>query len=161
MSERFSWIIPNRLAVGSFPTHSYKISYLSRVGITSVLSLTEPEEISVPQEVYNRFVCRNVAIPDGARGGVPTVEKFQQACAILSRWHQKGHVTYVHCLAGVGRSPSVCIAYLTQVEGISLQEAIGKVQERHPPTYPDSAQIDVLQEFLALSQKEKAKTNVK
>lgn len=152
MSQRFSWIIPNRLAVGSFPKLSYKISYLSQVGITAVLCLTEPEEVPIPQEIYNRFVWSNIAIPDGARGGVPKVQHFQQACAILSRWHQNGHVTYVHCLAGVGRSPSVCIAYLTQVEGISLPEAIGKVQERHPPTYPDSAQIDVLQKFLALSQ---------
>ncbi|PSO50885.1 MAG: phosphatase [Cyanobacteria bacterium SW_9_44_58] len=156
MSERFSWIIPNRLAVGSFPTQSYEISYLSRAGITSVLCLTEPQEIPVPQQVYNRFVWRNIAIPDGATGGVPKVEQFQQACAILSRWHHNGHVVYVHCLAGVGRAPSICIAYLAQMEGISLQEALGKVQERHPPTYPDSAQIEVLQAFLALSQEEKA-----
>lgn len=156
MLKPFSWIIPNRLAVGAFPTQSYQISYLSQMGITSVLSLTEPQEMSVPQDVYNQFVWQNVAIPDGARGGVPNLEQFQQACAILSRWHQKGHVTYVHCLAGVGRSPSVCIAYLIQIEGISLQEAIGKVQEIHPPTYPDSAQIEVLQAFLALSHEEKA-----
>lgn len=156
MSKRFSWIIPNRLAVGSFPKLSYEISYLTRVGITAVLCLTDPQEAPVPQAIHNQFVWRNVAIPDGAMGGIPDIQQFQQACSILSRWHQNGHVIYVHCLAGVGRSPSVCIAYLTQIERLSLQDALGKVQASHPYTYPDPSQIRVLQAFLALSQEEKA-----
>jgi protein-tyrosine phosphatase len=156
MSNRFSWIIPNRLAVGSFPKSDPEITYLSRVGITSVLCLTEPKEVTVPQEMYNRFVWKNVPIPDGAMGGVPKVKHFQEACAILSRWHQKGHSVYVHCLAGVGRSPSVCAAHLTQIEGISLEEAIAKVQDRHPYAHPDPAQIAVMQKFLAYCDPKKA-----
>lgn len=156
MSHRFSWIIPNRLAVGSFPKSDHEIAYLSRVGITSVLCLTEPHEIKVPQDVKNRFVWKNVAIPDGATGGVPKIEHFQEACAILARWQQKGHATYVHCLAGVGRSPSVCAAYLTQAEGLLLEEAIAKVQDRHAYAHPDPAQIAVMQKFLVSSSEKKA-----
>lgn len=156
MSKRFSWIIPNRLAVGSFPKLDHEITYLSRVGITSVLCLTEPHEIKVPSEMSHRFVWRNVPIPDGATGGVPRIEHFQEASTILSRWWQKGHVIYVHCLAGVGRSPSVCAIHLTQVEGLSLEDAIEKVQDRHRYAHPDPAQIAVMQQFLALSQGEKA-----
>lgn len=149
MSHRFSWIIPNRLAVGSFPKLDQEIAYLSRVGITSILCLTEPDEVKVPKEIHHRFVWKNVAIPDGAAGGIPEVEHFQQACNILARWHKKNHSIYVHCLAGVGRSPSVCALHLMQVEGLSLEEAIAKVKERHPYAHPDSAQIEVMKEFLA------------
>lgn len=156
MSHRFSWIIPNHLAVGSFPKLDNEIAYLSRVGITSVLCLTERKEVKVPQDIKNRFVWRNVPIPDGATGGVPKVEQFEEACTILSRWGKKGHATYVHCLAGVGRSPSVCALYLTQLEGISLEEAIAKVQDRHPYAHPDPAQITVMQKFLAQFKTEKA-----
>ena len=156
MSHRFSWIMPNRLAVGSFPKLDYEVSYLSRMGVTSVVCLTEPKERNVPQEMYNRFVWKNVAIPDGAMGGVPKFEHFQEAQEILSRWLNKGHVAYVHCLAGVGRSPSVCAVYLAQTEKISLEEAITKVQQKHPYAHPDPAQIAVMKQFLALSQEEKA-----
>ena len=158
MSNRFSWIIPNRLAVGSFPKLDSEILYLSKVGITSILCLTEPSEVKVPKEIYHRFVWKNVAIPDGATGGVPEVKHFQQACDILARWHKKNHSIYVHCLAGVGRSPSVCALHLTQVEGLSLEEAMAKVQERHPYAHPDPAQIAVMKQFLA-SQEQTTVTN--
>lgn len=159
MSHRFSWIIPNRLAVGSFPKLDQEITYLSRVGITSILCLTEPRELQVPQDIYHRFVWKNVAIPDGATGGIPKVEHFQQACNILARWHKKNHSIYVHCLAGVGRSPSICALHLTQVEGISLEEAIAKVKERHPYANPDPAQIAVMKEFLASREQNQVLSN--
>ncbi len=149
MLIRFSWIIPNRLAVGSFPHQDYEITYLSKMGITSVLSLTEPKELKIPQPLKNHFVWQNVAIPDGAKGGVPKLEHFKDAYAILSRWQERGHGTFVHCLAGVGRSPSVCVAYLAKSQGIPLAEAIAKVQDRHPIARPDPAQIAVMEKFLA------------
>lgn len=153
MSQRFSWIIPNRLAVGSFPKLDHEISYLTRAGITSVLCLTEPHEGKVPQDMYNRFVWKNVPIPDGAMGGVPELEHFQQACEILQRWHKKGHIVYVHCLAGVGRSPSVCAAHLTQIQGLSLDEAVATVQDRHAYAHPDPAQMKIMKEFLSVQEK--------
>ena len=148
MLIRFSWIISNRLAVGSFPQLDYEIGYLTKMGITSVLSLTEPKEINIPQPLKNQFVWRNVPIPDGAKGGVPKLEHFQEAYTILSRWQQRGHATYVHCFAGVGRSPSVCAAYLAKAEEIPLEDAIAKVQDRHPVAHPDSAQIAIMKQFL-------------
>jgi len=156
MSNWFSWIIPDRLAVGSLPQSDYAIAYLRRIGITSVLSLTMPREVKIPQAIHNQFVWKNVPIPDGAKGGIPEIKHFQQACAILLRWQQKNHVTYVHCLAGVGRSPSVCAAYIATIKGISLADAIAYVQDRHANAHPDPAQIAVMYQFLALSSAEKA-----
>ena len=148
----FSWIINNRLAVGSFPKLDYEIAYLSKLGITSVLCLTQAKEIKVPQSIKNQFVWRNVPMPDGAKGGVPNVKDFQDAYSILSRWQQRGHITFVHCLAGVERSPAVCALYLTQVKDISLEEAISLVQAKHSYAQTNPSQLAVMREFLQLSQ---------
>ncbi|AFZ42606.1 Dual specificity protein phosphatase [Halothece sp. PCC 7418] len=156
MSNWFSWVLPNRLAVGSLPQSEYAIAYLSRIGITSVLSLTTPKEVKIPQEIHNRFVWKNVPIPDGAKGGIPEVKHFQEACATLLRWQQRHHVTYVHCLAGVGRSPAICAAYIATIKGISVAEAVTYVQDRHRNAHPDLAQISVMHQFLGLSATEKA-----
>lgn len=147
MSKRFSWIVPHQLAVGPFPKSEHQITHLSRSGITAVLCLTEKDELEVPEAVFNRFVWERVPIPDGFTGGVPTTAQFAQALSILSRWHRKGHVVYVHCLAGVGRSPSVCAAYLVQTQGLQLEESIQLVKERHCLAEPDEAQIAVMRQF--------------
>ena len=40
---------------------------------------------------------------------------------------EQGHTVYVHCSAGLGRSPSVVIAYLHWIKGVDLEEAIAQV----------------------------------
>ena len=147
MLDRFSWILPQHLAVGPFPKTSVAIAFLRRMGVTAVLCLTEENERSISSELFHNFVWERVPIPDGFTGGIPTEEQFALALQILHRWHQKGHSVYVHCLAGVGRSPSVCVAYLVQSQGISLEEALRFVKERHADAAPDAFQIQVMKNF--------------
>jgi predicted protein tyrosine phosphatase len=147
MPERFSWILPNKLAVGSFPKPTTSVMQLRRLGVTAVLCLTEESERPISTEVFHSFLWERVSMPDGFTGGIPTEEQFADALQILSRWYRKGHVIYVHCLAGVGRSPSVCAAYLVQSQGMSLEEAIGLVRERHPYAAPDANQVQVMKSF--------------
>lgn len=149
MLENFSWVLPQQLAVGPFPHNPHDVSFLSRVGVTAILCLTKERERPVDRDILNRFVWERVPIPDGAKGGVPTVAQFEAALAVLDRWHARGHATYVHCLAGIGRSPSVCAAYLARTNDWELERAISFVQERHASARPDPHQIRVMRQFLA------------
>ena len=151
MTKRFSWILPDQLAVGSFPKEDSSVFKLRREGITAVLSLTEEDEIEVPSEIKHNFVWERVAIPDGYTGGVPSVEQFEHASAILQRWSKKMHAIYVHCLAGVGRSPSVCSLFVVAKQGKTLEDAIAFVKEQHSYAAPDEHQVRVMKELLALS----------
>jgi protein-tyrosine phosphatase len=151
MPERFSWVLPQKLAVGSFPNATTSISRLRRYGITAVLSLTENHERLVPDEIFHSFLWEQVPIPDGFTGGIPTEEQFDQSMQVLDRWYRKGHVVYVHCLAGVGRSASVCSLYLASRQGMSLADAIAHVKAQHSYANPDSHQIAVMQKFLTSS----------
>jgi atypical dual specificity phosphatase len=148
MPERFSWILPQKLAVGSFPKPNVSSTKLRREGITAILSLTEQNERSIPQDIPNGFLWERVPIPDGYTGGIPTEEQFSQALLILDRWYRKGHVVYVHCLAGVGRSASVCCLYVSQNKSLPLMDAIAYVKDKHSYAAPDSHQIAVMTSFL-------------
>ncbi|HEY9845781.1 MAG TPA: hypothetical protein V6D03_06240 [Candidatus Caenarcaniphilales bacterium] len=89
MLDRFSWILPQHLAVGPFPKTSVAIAFLRRMGVTAVLCLTEENERSISSELFHNFVWERVPIPDGFTGGIPTEEQFALALQILHRWHQK------------------------------------------------------------------------
>ncbi|MGF1603129.1 MAG: dual specificity protein phosphatase family protein [Thermosynechococcaceae cyanobacterium] len=149
MPERFSWILPDKLAVGSFPYTTTSVSKLRREGITAVLCLNEESEPPVPSEILHSFIWERVPIPDGYTGGVPSAEQFEQALNVLNRWYKRKHTVYVHCLAGVGRSASVCALYLAQAHNIPLADAIATVRQQHKYAAPDSHQVKVMQAFLA------------
>ncbi len=149
MSKRFSWIVPDQLAVGSFPEDGAAIFKLRKEEITAVITLTEEHEIKIPPELQHNFVWERVAIPDGYTGGIPSVEQFEAALAIVNRWAKKRHAIYVHCLAGVGRSPSLCCLFLSANQGMSLDEAIAHVKQQHSYASPDKHQVRVMRELLS------------
>lgn len=151
MPERFSWILPEKLAVGSVPNNETSVFYLRRIGITAVLSLTEATEVELPT-LSSSFLWQRVPMPDGFKGGVPEVEQFAQAMSILQQWFKKRHTVYVHCLAGVGRSASVCALYLAQSQNISLEAAIAEVKRCHSYAHPDQHQVRVMQAYLQSAQ---------
>jgi atypical dual specificity phosphatase len=149
MPKRFSWILPKKLAVGSFPDSSNSVLQLQQMGIQSVLSLTEPDEKLIPPELAQHFVWRRVSIPDGHTGGIPNPKHFAEALEILTAWQPQHQPTYVHCLAGIGRSASVCVAYLVHSQGMSLAEAMRFVKQCHPYSSPDQHQVRVMRDFFA------------
>jgi atypical dual specificity phosphatase len=149
MLERCSWILPGELAVGSFPKTPDSALTLQALGITAVLCLTETHELPVPPEIAQQFQWARVAIPDGYTGGIPERQHFQQALAILKQWRAADEVVYVHCFAGIGRSASVCTAYLVQTQGIALATALEWVKQCHPCSEPDAHQVRVMGEYFA------------
>jgi protein-tyrosine phosphatase len=149
MPERFSWILPKKLAVGSFPKSTTSADQLKQMKITAVLSLTEPDEQQLPSEITEQFRWQRVAIPDGYTGGIPDPKHFAQALEILTAWEKQQQTAYVHCLAGIGRSASVCVAYLVHSQGMSLAEAMSFVKQCHPVSSPDKHQVRVMRDFFS------------
>jgi protein-tyrosine phosphatase len=54
-------------------------------------------------------------------------QRLTSAVSILATLQANGHRTYVHCTAGLGRSPLVVLGYLTLVDGRDLEEAISMI----------------------------------
>jgi protein-tyrosine phosphatase len=127
-----TWILPN-LAVGSDPRIEEEFQELKSLKITAILSLQTDQDrgdggiegeqaaarkaglafSSVPIEDFNRADLQT-CLPDGV--------------AALERMLDQGHTVYVHCTAGVSRSPTVVVAYLHWCLGFDVLQALIHVQ---------------------------------
>lgn len=119
------------------------VAGLAAQGVTHVLDLRE--EASDDPDVMERVGLRwrRIPIPDRAAPG------DDQLDAIID-WldHEADASTeqavYIHCHAGLGRTPTVAIALLMQ-QRLSLGEAQRLVFAARPEVAPTQAQLDWLQ----------------
>jgi hypothetical protein len=134
----FDRILPNVL-VGSHPTTDDDVDTLADAGITAVLNLQSEDDFNylgiewpLLQTSYGarRIDVRRVPIQDFDDDDLR--DNLPNAAATLAELVAAGCTVYVHCSAGVNRSPSVVIAYLHWLEGWSLDDAAAHVRERRP-----------------------------
>lgn len=73
---------------------------------------------------------------EGSQG--MTVEQIcEEADWVIERLRQNQRVL-IHCVAGMNRSATVCCAALILLEGLSAEDALTRIRERHPWARPDS-----------------------
>jgi len=120
------WVTPGRLLAGEYPSAftvtaaRRKVHRLLDAGVTFFLDLTHPDD---PLEPYAQFleetvgedalpiVYRRLAIPDRT---VPSAAQMTQTLDIIDAALAAGHVVYVHCWGGVGRTGTVVGCYLVR-----------------------------------------------
>lgn len=117
------WVVPGRLLVGEYPGSASRASAMDRLrrftdaGVTCFIDLTELAELPgyeplLPMQTQDgrRIEYLREPIPDH---GVPAnPEDMHQAVATLDGALQAGHVVYLHCRAGIGRSALVAGCWL-------------------------------------------------
>lgn len=128
----------SQVFVGSHPESVGDIDRLQRdFGVTAVLNLHTQEDIedlNLPWETLrehyrtSNIELRRVPVRDFDREDLRT--NLKGCVDVLRLLLDDGHTVYVHCTAGVGRSPSVVIAYLHWVEKWNLDRAIEQVTTR-------------------------------
>ncbi len=62
----------------------------------------------------------------------PTVADFRRGAAFITEQRQQGRGVYIHCASGVGRAPTMAIAYLMLDQGLSLEAALAAVRRVRP-----------------------------
>lgn len=151
MRDSICWVDDEEaLALGPCPTEG-DLEDLIDAGIAAVLSLQRHSVEGAPVPVGERLVWANVPIEDGGEGGwdgVPTVEGLAAAVERIGAWHREGRRVYLHCRQGIGRAPTVAIAYLTLARGMHLAHAIARVISRRPLSDPSVYQLGVLTEYV-------------
>jgi hypothetical protein len=133
------YILPN-LLVGSCPTTAEDIDRLKRdLAVTTVLNLqTEDDfdfwgidwDVMLTRYQHLGIEVRRVPVrdfdPDDLRRNLP------QCVTVLDELLNSGRTVFLHCNAGVNRSPTVAIAYLCWIEGWPLEVATEHVVTSHP-----------------------------
>jgi len=145
MPLRLSQLDEN-LSCGSGPAHAEDIDELVKRGVGAVLSLQT--DLDLRQRgltwdvLWRLYVARRIAtarLPIVDFDKKDLLRQLDLAVAALARELDSGRHVYVHCTAGLNRSPTVVIAYLMLHRGMAREEAVAWLLERHPTAapYPD------------------------
>ncbi len=133
------WVVPGRLLVGEHPGSQSRADTMDRLrrflvaGVTCFVDLTEPGELP-SYEALLPF-----ATPDGRRveylrepirdHGVPAgPEIVQRVIAMIDDALDTGHVVYLHCRAGIGRSATVAGCWLATSGGEASNDPLAQLQ---------------------------------
>jgi protein-tyrosine phosphatase len=140
VSIEFDRVLPPQVFVGTYPENPEDIDELGReLQVTAVLNLQTEEDFgrlgcdwASLAEAYRRAGIEVCRVPIRDFDTADLTLHLTEGVQALKDLLERGHTVYVHCSAGLGRSPSVVIAYLHWVEGVDLAEAIDQVNQRHP-----------------------------
>jgi protein-tyrosine phosphatase len=135
---RVDGILP-QILVGSCPLSRTDIDQLKAdFGVTAVLNLQTEDDfrymgIDWPDlEAHYReaaIAVRRSPVRDFDPASLR--ENLPQCVTHLDALCRAGHTVYVHCNAGINRSPTTIIAYLHWIERQELGEAVWLVTSRH------------------------------
>jgi len=140
----YSWVTP-RLAVGRTIASVKNMWRLAADRVTHVLSLETEFDDSQITDQTGITVCW-LPQPDDLQRKPP--EWFEQGVSFLDEaLSLEGTRAYVHCLAGIQRSPMMVLAYLT-ASGMELGEAIALIQRARPVAQFPTPYLLSVQQFL-------------
>tara|TARA_Y100001968_G_scaffold141817_1_gene129632 strand:- start:6731 stop:7192 length:462 start_codon:yes stop_codon:yes gene_type:complete len=140
---KFDWVLINELAVGSAPLTERHLNRLKDNGISSILSLCSIKEAAQLDSMQEKFQCERIILPDHRSGRKLEEEEFLNAVDKVAKLRAHGSV-FVHCFAGVERSPIVCMGWLVRQHGLSPQGALDYLMQVHPGTNPLPSHLDIL-----------------
>jgi predicted protein tyrosine phosphatase len=78
----------------------------------------------------------------------PTLEQLQAGVDFIGRNVEGGGRVYVHCAGGVGRAPTMAVAYLIST-GLGVDQAWALVRATRPFVTPTPPQLAALERFAA------------
>ncbi|MEW6732556.1 MAG: dual specificity protein phosphatase family protein [Acidobacteriota bacterium] len=124
--------IVQELYVGTVPRLIQDVELLKReCAISAVLNLQTDEDmlwynVDWPsiQQYYNSCQIQAWRTPVRDFDPEDLKNKVWHCAATLDSIIRAGHRTYLHCTAGINRSPTVAIAYLYRYRGYDLNTAI-------------------------------------
>jgi atypical dual specificity phosphatase len=141
------WVIPQQIAIGSLPTAElYPV--MMTAGIKAILTLCTEAEGQPTPEMQSSFQCIRHALPDSYAAETLQPHSLAKAVAIVHQFVTARQPLYVHCLAGIERSPTVCAAYLCLHQGLQPWEALHCLRQVNPKTHLIDSQIQAIQQLV-------------
>ena len=141
------------LAVGPYPRDPAQVLSLQRSGFSAVLNVQSDidfRERAIQWDLFWKFyVARGMHVVRYPIRDFDTADlcaKLPGAVEVLDQLITGGHSVYLHCTAGVNRSPSVAIAWLIAHRGFNLEDANAHFMAIRSVAVPD---LSALRRFVA------------
>ena len=143
----FNKIVSN-LFVGTCPRNPMDAQRLKQAGITAVLNLQTDNDFDLHkvkvqqlQDAYNQLDISLFRVPIVDFDKDDLVVHLPHAAETLNGLMKNDHSVYVHCTAGMERSPAVAVAYLAWHKKWGLEQALDLVKAaRNCKPYEDALQ---------------------
>ncbi len=133
--------ITDQIYIGTNMCCSVHAGKLSELGLYADIDLEEERQESPPEvEVYLWLPVKDLS--------APTKTQLDIGVKALDALVKDGKKVYVHCKNGHGRSPTLVAAYFIS-QGLSMDEAIKKIEEKRPEIHLEDVQLKALKNFLS------------
>ena len=148
MKKRFKldWVLSNELAVGPAPLKKSHFEYLADKNIKSILNLCNEEEAPINEDFKSIFNFKRFKLPDHKVNKEIEIHEIKEIINIIESLKTSGAV-YVHCFAGVERSPLICMAWLISKHKLSPQRSLDYLMEVHKGSNPLPSQYKLLSQI--------------
>ena len=115
--------------------------YLARLGITGVLNMRVEYDDAAHNLLVGQY-CHLPTIDDDA----PTMVHLNAGIAFMERVIAGGGKVYIHCAGGIGRAPTMAVAYFVR-HGLSVDDAIKLIKQTRPFINIMPVQMEQLRRF--------------
>lgn len=130
-------LVLSEVFVGSCPQSTEDVDLLTKkLGVSAVLNLQTDEDIQRLgcdwrrlESHYRKSKTLLRRIPVRDFDGDDLRRQLPTCVQTLNELLRKGHIVYLHCTSGIGRSPSVLVAYLNWVQQLDLDKALQVVMQ--------------------------------
>ena len=145
MKKRFKldWVLSNELAVGPAPLKKSHFEYLANKKIKSILNLCNEKEAPIDETFKSVFNFERYTLPDHKVNKEIEINEINEIIKIIESLKSSGAV-YIHCFAGVERSPLICMAWLISKHKLSPQRSLDYLMEVHKGSNPLPSQYKLL-----------------
>ncbi len=136
--SRYMYWITDNVCGGPIPHSREDYEYLRSIGISVIVSLVEEweyEAYTSLSESEVRELVKNLGMllvrcptPDGF---APPEDKLLELVKLLDEYDREGRKVYVHCVGGMGRTPTVLACFLVY-RGYTAEDALRRVNEVNP-----------------------------
>lgn len=132
----YAQLLPE-LWVGSYPQSPEDILHLKSIGVNAVLSVQSDEDLAsraMNWELFWKFYMAQgfqvarVPITDFDRDDL--LMRIDLAVGALDDLVRRGARVYLHCTAGLNRSPTIAVAWLARHRQMTLAQAYEHVTSR-------------------------------
>ena len=145
MKKRFKldWVLNNEIAVGPAPLKESHFEYLANKNIKSILNLCNEKEAPINENFKSLFNFKRFTLPDHKINKQIEIYEIKEIIKIIESLKSSGAV-YIHCFAGVERSPLICMAWLISKHKLSPQRSLDYLMEVHKGSNPLPSQYKLL-----------------
>ncbi|KAI8046929.1 dual specificity protein phosphatase 18 [Drosophila gunungcola] len=119
-------------------------AYMDKLGVSCVINVA-PELPDTPLPSHGNPLYLRINAQD--RSEVDLYKYFDEVADLIEEVRLSGGCSLVHCVAGVSRSASLCLAYLMKHARMSLREAYEHVQSIRPQVRPNSGFFQQLRRY--------------